>query len=70
MKELDRVKRGERGIAILAPLIGKPRKDNTNSDTNNRPVLLDFRKVYVWDESQAEGAPLPEMEKVTGEASA
>ena len=64
------VKRGEKGIAILAPMIAKTRKDETKSESenNNSRALLGFRKVYVWDESQTEGAPLPEMEKVTGEA--
>ena len=67
-----RVKRGEKGIAILAPMVAKTRKDeaNNNSEDSNRPSLLGFRKVYVWDELQTEGAPLPEMEKVTGEAGA
>lgn len=65
-----RVKRGEKGIAILAPLIAKARKDEAKDDgaTKNSPALLGFRSVYVWDESQTEGAPLPQFEKVTGEA--
>jgi hypothetical protein len=66
-----RVKRGEKGIAILAPMIAKTPKDeakSTDESTNTRPGLLGFRRVYVWDESQTEGAPLPELEKVTGEA--
>ena len=67
------VKRGEKGIAILAPIIAKARRDEaksndeTDNSTNGSRALLGFRKVYVWDESQTEGAPLPEMEKVTGE---
>jgi len=67
-----RVKRGEKGIAILAPMIAKTRRDEAKNDTgdSNRPSLLGFRRVYVWDESQTEGAPLPEMEKVTGDAGA
>lgn len=67
-----RVKRGEKGIAILAPMIAKSRKDVAKSDgeTTNRPALLGFRKVYVWDVSSTEGAPMPELEKVTGEAGA
>lgn len=70
-----RVKRGEKGIAILAPLIGKPAirrgtDDNEQESSTPKPVLLGFRKVYVWDESQTEGEPLPEMEKVTGEVGA
>jgi len=63
-----RVKRGEKGIAILAPMIAVPRKDNAKAEreASNKPALLGFRRVYVWDESQTEGAPLPELEKVTG----
>jgi butyrate kinase len=66
------VKRGEKGIAILAPMVAKTRKDEAKADSegNNQSSLLGFRKVYVWDESQTEGAPLPEMEKVTSEAGA
>lgn len=64
-----RVKRGEKGIAILAPMVAKTRKDEATSDgeDGNKPSLLGFRRVYVWDESQTEGAPLPELDKVTGE---
>ena len=69
-----RVKRGEKGIAILAPMIAKTRrnenKTESEANTNSRPALLGFRTVYVWDETQTEGAPLPELEKVTGEAGA
>ena len=66
------VKRGEKGIAILAPMIAKTRKDDRPNPEgeSNKSALLGFRKVYVWDESQTEGAPLPQMEKVTGEAGA
>ena len=65
-----RVKRGEKGIAILAPMVAKTRKDEAKSDgeDSGKPSLLGFRRVYVWDESQTEGAPLPELDKVTGEA--
>jgi len=66
-----RVKRGEKGIAILAPMIAHKRSEETNNsdaDTSGQRPLLGFRRVYVWDESQTEGAPLPEMEKVTGDA--
>jgi hypothetical protein len=46
-----RVKRGEKGIAILAPLVAKARKDEAKNDSedNNRPSLLGFRRVYVWE---------------------
>jgi len=64
-----RVRRGEKGIAILAPMIGKSRKakDRDNdSSTNDRAVLLGFRKTYVWAEEQTEGEPLPQLEQTTG----
>jgi len=64
-----RVKRGEKGIAILAPMVGKPREAkerNNETASSDKPVLLGFRKVYVWE--QTEGAPLPELEAITGEA--
>jgi len=67
-----RVKRGEKGIAILAPMIGKRRKkQNTNATTEleaKQTALLGFRRVYVWDELQTEGAPLATIGEVTGEA--
>jgi hypothetical protein len=67
-----RVKRGEKGIAILAPMVAKVRKDKDNydadTDTGKLRALLGFRRVYVWDVSQTEGEPLPEPAKVTGEA--
>jgi hypothetical protein len=65
-----RVKRGEKGIAILAPMIGKNRKkrEQENEETDaNTSALLGFRRVYVWDEAQTEGAPLPTLGETTGE---
>jgi antirestriction protein ArdC len=67
-----RVKRGEKGIAILAPMIGKRRKkENTEAGTEeeaNQSTLLGFRRVFVWDEFQTEGASLPTIGEVTGNA--
>ena len=66
-KELGRfVKRGEKGIQILAPVVGYRRKrDDTEQEqeTDSKPqrVLIGFRAVYVWDYEQTEGADLPEM---------
>jgi hypothetical protein len=70
-----RVKRGEKGIAILAPMIAKNRKkDSQKSATDeadpNKSALLGFRRVYVWDEAQTEGAPLPALGETTGEVGA
>ena len=67
-----RVKRGEKGIAILAPMIGKRRKKEnaqaTTEEDANTATLLGFRRVFVWDESQTEGAPLATIGEITGDA--
>jgi antirestriction protein ArdC len=75
-KELGRfVKRGEKGIQILAPMVGHRRKRD-EADRNKAqedsakpaPVLIGFRAVYVFDVQQTEGADLPEFEhNITGE---
>jgi hypothetical protein len=77
--ELGRfVKKGEKGIQILAPIIGyRRRRDaaeqepNTNQDAKPAPMLIGFRAVYVFDIGQTEGADLPEFEhSITGEVGA
>jgi len=77
--ELGRfVRKGEKGIQILAPMIGyRRRRDaaepelNTNQDTKPVPMLIGFRAVYVFDIGQTEGAELPEFEhNITGEVGA
>src|SRR5450756_2852543 len=55
-----KVKKGEHGIRILAPLIGVRRKKDGEAQKDitkqNEPVLVGFRNVYVFDISQTEGA--------------
>ncbi len=66
-----KVKKGEKGIRILAPMIGtrkkknpEPKKDPT---ATHKPVIVGFRSAYVFDVSQTEGAELPQFSaKVTG----
>jgi N-terminal domain of anti-restriction factor ArdC len=67
-----RVKKGEKGIRILAPLIGVRRKKDEEAEQDvtrqNAPVLVGFRNVYVFDVSQTEGKELPELSgQVTGD---
>jgi hypothetical protein len=75
-RELGRfVKRGEKGIQILAPMVGQRRRKadaerNRAQDDNTKPapVLIGFRAVYVFDVAQTEGADLPEFDhSITGE---
>jgi hypothetical protein len=75
-RELGRfVKRGEKGIQILAPMIGYRRRNaeaaqNTDADGSAKPqpTLIGFRAVYVFDVAQTEGEDLPEFEhSISGE---
>ena len=73
-KELSRfVKKGEKGIQILAPMIGKRRKRDEPEPEPNvsgkaAPVLIGFRAVYVFDVEQTEGKELPEFDRtISGE---
>jgi hypothetical protein len=67
-----KVKKGERGIRILAPVIGVHRKTDAEVEQGNRDqnrtILFGFRSAYVFDISQTEGEDLPELsESVTGD---
>jgi antirestriction protein ArdC len=67
-----KVKKGEKGIRILAPMIGTKRKKDSEAEKDitkqNQPVLVGFRAVYVFDVSQTEGAELPDLkERVKGD---
>ena len=62
-----RVKRGEKGIMIFAPMIGYKRnatEANQSQQSDARtdkpePRLVGFRAVYVFDIGQTEGVELP-----------
>ena len=66
-----RVKKGEKGIQILAPMIGVKRKKDAEAEQDitkqNVPVLVGFRAVYVFDILQTDGKELPSMDGVKGE---
>jgi hypothetical protein len=72
------VRKGEKGIAILAPVMPpkqKPEemeKDETEAEIEIEPRPVFFKVVYVFDVSQTEGKPLPEFEVpvLSGEANA
>jgi antirestriction protein ArdC len=66
-----RIRKGEKGIAIFAPMIKKVEDQDKTADIEiseediNKPEkserLFGFRAVYVFDVSQTEGDPLPEL---------
>jgi len=66
-----KVMKGQKGIRILAPVIGIGREKDSEAEKDiskqNQPVLVGFRSAYVFDVSQTEGAELPELsEGVSG----
>ena len=69
-----RVKKGEKGIRILAPIIGTKRREQDEAAKDltrqNVSILVGFRAAYVFDISQTEGKELPEHAKVSGDAGA
>ena len=48
-----RINKGEKGIRILAPMIGIRRKKDSEAEKDitkqNQPVLVGFRTAYVWE---------------------
>jgi hypothetical protein len=71
-KNLGRsVKAGQKGIRILAPIVGVRRKKDEEAQKDitkqNERVLLGFRNAYVFDISQTDGVDLPEMREVSGD---
>lgn len=75
------VRKGERGIAIFAPMLIRPKtggdaassgeagaagNEPATADGGARPMLR-FRVVHVFDVSQTDGEPLPAPEQVAGD---
>jgi hypothetical protein len=56
------VRKGEHGIAILAPIIRK----RTDTDGDILHAIVGFRPAYVFDIAQTDGEPLPEIAQATG----
>jgi N-terminal domain of anti-restriction factor ArdC len=61
------VKKGEKGILILAPVIRKKAENNTETEQDESSVAVGFRPAYVFDISQTDGQPLPEIGSVNGD---
>jgi hypothetical protein len=71
-KNLGRsVKAGQKGIRILAPIVGVRRKKDEEARKDitkqNERLLLGFRNAYVFDISQTDGINLPALQQVTGD---
>ena len=67
------VDKGQRGIAILAPVVRRPKRDDEDDVPNGldddatpqrtQPKVVGFQPTFVWDVSQTSGKPLPEQPK-------
>ncbi len=66
-----RIKKGEKGIRILAPIIGFRRKKDEDAEKDitaqNTRSLVGFRSAYVFDVAQTEGVDLPDLHDMSGE---
>jgi antirestriction protein ArdC len=59
------VKKGEHGIAIMAPIVRRRKKEQDDDETAEE--VFAFKTAYVFDVSQTEGKPLPEATETRGE---
>jgi antirestriction protein ArdC len=57
------VRKGEKGIAILAPILG--RRDREPDDPSR--VVVGFRAAFVFDVEQTDGDPLPGPSEASGD---
>jgi hypothetical protein len=58
------VRRGEKGIAILAPIVTRHRMGELDDDSK---IVAGFRAVHVFDLAQTDGDPLPDAAEASGD---
>jgi hypothetical protein len=61
------VKKGAKGIFILAPILAKKTADQDSPAEESARVAVGFRAVYVFDLSDTDGEPLPELGNAQGD---
>ena len=61
------VKKGEKGILILAPIIRRKAENNSETEADESSTAVGFRAAYVFDISQTDGQELPEIGSVNGD---
>jgi len=62
------VRKGEKGIVILAPMVGRKRRsDDSQLEEDEQTRVFGFKACHVWDVSQTDGADLPEFATVSGD---
>jgi len=67
-KRLNRqVKRGEKGILILAPIVRRERDHKNGPANQDEDTVVAFKTTYVFDVEQTDGKELPEPNRVKGD---
>ena len=61
------VKKGEKGILILAPIIRKKVENRGAAEADESSTAVGFRAAHVFDITQTDGQPLPEIGSVNGD---
>ena len=63
------VKKGEHGIAILAPMVSRKDREHgvTDRGQDHSEPIFGFRVAYVFDVAQTDGEPLPEFADAIGD---
>ena len=61
------VRKGEKGIAIIAPVVRRSSEETTRESGESDRVVRGFRVAHVFSEEQTEGNPLPEFGTVAGD---
>jgi antirestriction protein ArdC len=68
------VKKGEHGIAIMAPIVWRRKSrgdaDKQRHEDPDNEIVSTFKAAYVFDISQTEGKPLPEFARAKGDPGA
>jgi antirestriction protein ArdC len=64
------VRKGEKGIQILAPIVGKKKADGAapEDERNTKAMVYGFRTAFVFDLEQTDGEDLPAAPSVQGNA--
>jgi len=61
------VKKGEHGIAIMAPVVYRRKVQQDGGRDLEGEMISTFKTAYVFDISQTEGKPLPEFARAKGD---
>src|SRR6202171_691985 len=62
------VRKGEKGIAIIAPLVRR-KSEEKSEQTSDQHIIAGFKIAHIYSEEQTEGEPLAELGTVTGDPS-